>query len=405
MFVISPNKLNARPDDISLMSYNILLPNSEQGWWVNKYYHPEVPLQDRSWESRKKLLIEQLPTSVDLFALQECALETYETDLDFLSQTHTLLCHKRARIAMVTAWKTDRFELLADYHLNRTLVSVLREQTGTLICVVNCHLSAGRHPKERFQQVAKAMGQVEKLKNRFALDLIVFSGDFNSSSEGTAVLRFLEDGIVEPRFREAFYPSVEITSKIKEHRLGRFEEVYRHVTDATTMWVRNSGAAMLHPRKRTPLKQFLNALGALFDSYSTDGEVLTESEVEKWIRDINFELRGSEYRSAVEKMTDGHLSRADFIEIYLSEVNAGKHWAVYNDFLRKNIEIPKPRPHIARYALDQVWMRSSKYECTGVVPPLSTEAKQRIESGDFPPNQWHPSDHFPLMVRFSPRLW
>ena len=405
MFVIHPNKINARPDDISLMSYNILLPNSQQGWWVYKYYHPDMPVEERTWDARKRLLVEQIPTGIDLFTFQECALETHETDLDFLDSTHTLLCHKRARIAMVTAWKTERFELLADYHLNRTLVTVLRESTGVLVCVVNCHLSAGRHPKERFQQISKALRQVEKLNNRFELDLVVFSGDFNSSSEGTAVLRFLEDGIVEPRFREAYYSTVEITSKIKEHRVGRFQEVYRHVTDATTMWVRNSGACMIHQRKRTPLKRFLDALDRLFDAYSTNGETLTLAEVEQWIRDINGDLRGAEYRRAVELMGDEELSREHFVELYVDQVNTGMHWAVFNDLLRKGIELPKPRPYVARYALDQIWLRSNKYECTGVVPPISQQAKERIEKGDFPPNSWHPSDHFPLMVRFSPKLW
>lgn len=370
-----------------------------------KYYHPDTPIEERTWAARKKLLVQQIPTTVDLCTFQECALATYETDLDFLTDTHTLLCHKRARIAMVTAWKTNRFELLADYHLNRTLVSVLRESTGVLVCVVNCHLSAGRHPKERFQQIVKAMQQVEKLKNRFQFDLIVFSGDFNSSSEGTAVLRYLEDGFVEPRFREAYYPRTEITSKIKEHRVGRFEEVYRHVTDATTMWVRNSGACMIHQKKRRPLKSFLDALDRLFDGYSASGEQLNLEEVEQWIRDINGDLRGSEYRKALELMEDGTLTREAFLELYLAEVNAGKHWAVFNDLLRKGIDLPKPRPYVARYALDQIWIRSNKYECSGVVPPISQQAKERIEKGDFPPNSWHPSDHFPLLVRLSPKLW
>ena len=405
MFVIPPNKINAKPEDISLMSYNILLPNSEQGWWVYKYYHPDIPNEDRTWEARKRLLKRQISLEIDLFTFQECSLNTYEGDLDFMTSTHTLLCHKRARIAMVTAWKSERFELIAEYHLNRTLVTVLRERTGLILCIVNCHLSAGRHPKERFQQVSKAMQQVEKLKNRFDLDLIVFSGDFNSSSEGTAVLRFLEDGVVEPRFREAYYPQVEITSKIKEHQLGRFEEVYRHITDATTMWVRNSGASMLHQRKRTPLKSFLDGLERLFDSYSTNGENLNLGEVEQWILDINGDLRGSEYLTALELMENDHLSKSHFIELYLAEVNAGKHWAVFNDLLRQGIELPRPRPYVARYALDQIWLRSNRYECTGVVPPIAPNAKEKIESGDFPPNTWHPSDHFPLMVRFSPKLW
>lgn len=387
------------------MSYNILLPNSEQGWWVYKYYHPEVPLVERTWEARKKLLESQISTDIDLFTFQECALETYASDLDFLSETHTLLCHRRARIAMVTAWKTDRFELLADYHLNRTLVVVLREQTGKLICLVNCHLSAGRHPKERFQQMAKALKQVGKLKARFALDMVVLSGDFNSSSEGTAVLRFLEDGIVEPRFRESMYPQVEITSKVKEHFMGRFQEVYRHVTDATTLWARNSGASMVNYKSQKPRPAFLEALAQLFANYASDPDYMTTAELEQWIQDINFGLRGSEYRSALEKLSDGNLSKQAFIELYLEEVKVGKHWAVYNDLLRLGISLPEPRPLIGKYALDQIWLRSNQFECTGVVPPLSAEAKQRIEAGDFPPNRWHPSDHFPLMVRFSPRMW
>ena len=243
-----------------------------------------------------------------------------------------------------------------------------------------------------------------KVKNRYELDLIVFSGDFNSSSEGTAVLRFLEDGIVEPRFRESYYPTVMITSKIKEHRLGRFEEVYRHVTDPTTMWVRNSGACMIHQRKRTPLKSFIAGLDKLFESYSTNGESLSLAEVERWIRDINGGLRGSEYRMAIELMEDDQLDKSLIFDLYLAEVNAGKHWAVYNDLLRQGIELPKPRPYVARYALDQIWLRSNRYECTGVVPPLSKQAKERIERG-ISSKFLAPIRSFSLMVRFSPKLW
>ena len=162
---------------------------------------------------------------------------------------------------------------------------------------------------------------------------------------------------------------------------------------------------MVHQKKRTPLKSFLDALDRLFDSYSADGASMKSDEMEQWIREINGDLRGSEYRQALELMGDEGLSRADFVALYLSEVNAGKHWAVFNDLLRQGIELPRPRPYVARYALDQIWLRSNRYECTGVVPPISPEAKERIEKGDFPPNSWHPSDHFPLMVRFSPKLW
>jgi len=132
---------------------------------------------------------------------------------------------------------------------------------------------------------------------------------------------------------------------------------------------------------------------------------MTTEEVERWICEINLELRGSEYQMALESMVEGRLMRSDFIDIYLKEVEAGKHWAVYNDLLRVGIELREPKPLIGKYALDQIWLRSNRFECTGVVPPISSDARTRIENGDFPPNTWHPSDHFPLMVRFSPKLW
>lgn len=405
MFVIRPDQLNVKPSDISLMSYNILLPNSLHGWWVYKYYHPSTPSELTTWAYRRSLLQQQLSVGADLLTLQECSAETVASDLDFLWDTYDYLCHRKARIAMVTCWKRDRFELLADYHINRCLITVLRESSGILICVVNCHLSAGRHPKERFQQIVKAVEQVRKIRNRMDIQLIVLSGDFNSAAEGTAVQRFLEDGIVEPRFREHGYPDVEITSKIKEHQLGRFQECYRHLCDSTTMLVRNSSAAMLHPRTRKPKPVFVDALRRLFRTY-TEGEVeMTLAQMEVWIREINLELRGSEYRAALEAISDGVLTEEQFVSLYLSEVQAGKHWAVHNDLLRKGIEIPDPTPYSIAFTLDQAWMRSNEFECSGVVQPISAQQRQQLEEGDFAPNAWHPSDHFPLMLRFSPRLW
>ncbi len=404
MHSISSHQLNNQSEDISIMSYNILLPNSELGWWVFKYYHPEIPLEQTTWSYRKELLKQQI-CKVDLLTLQECNPETIDQDLDFLESTYTKLCHRRARIAMATCWNTERFELVADYHLNRCLVTVLKERTGVLVCVVNCHLSAGRHPKERFQQIVKSMDQVRKLRDRFELDLIVFSGDFNSSADGTAVQRFLEDGLVEPRFRESYYSNIPITSKVKEHNLGRFSECYRHITDRTSMWVRNSSASMLHHRSQKARKPFLDALNRLFDFYADGEECLSKVRLEKWITEMNLELRGSEYTEAMNRLTDNGLMRSDFINIYINEVQAGKHWAVYHDLLRRQISIPTPNPLVIKFALDQIWYRSNKFECSGVVPPLSNEVKSRIESGEFVPNSWHPSDHFPLMVRFSPRVW
>ena len=40
----------------SVMSYNILLPNSDDGWWTYKNYLPITPFELRTWEYRKSLL-------------------------------------------------------------------------------------------------------------------------------------------------------------------------------------------------------------------------------------------------------------------------------------------------------------------------------------------------------------
>ena len=405
MFVIKPEQLNRNPEDISLMSYNILLPNSHLGWWVYKYYHPDTPNELTSWPYRQKLLSQQLNIGADLLTLQECNSETVATDLEFLWSRYEFVCHRKARIAMVTCWNKERFTLLSEYHLNRCLVTVLEELKGVQIAVVNCHLSAGRQPKERFQQIVKAIDQVRKLKSRFDLKLIILSGDFNSTAEGTAVQRFLEDGVVEPRFRERGYPDVEITSKIKEHSLGQFEECYRHLCDTTTMLVRNSSASMVHSRTRKPREQFIEALKQLFAKYTNGSTMMSKAQMEQWICDINQGLRGSEYRSAVERMEGGFLTENHFVQLYLQEVQSGKHWAVHNDLLRKGIELPTPRPFCIQFALDQVWIRSINYECSGVVQPIGQEERAKLESGDFAPNSWHPSDHFPLLIRLSPKLW
>ena len=405
MLAISPSTFFASQTDardITLMSYNILLPNAAAGWWVYKYYAPEQQ-EYSTWEYRKQLFVSQFAHNTDLICLQECAEESYREDLDFLLDRYDLLCHKRANIAMVTGWKREKFSLIAEHHENRCLVSVLREVSGLHIAVVNCHLSAGRHPRERFQQLHQALDRVRKEKNKQPLDLIILAGDCNASPNGTAVQRFLEDGVIETRFREDRYPHVQITSTDKEHSLGRFVDCYREIRDGASMWARNSTVLMVDEKGRWQ-RRFIEAMEELFSIYTQSSHMSVE-EMERWIVECNQGLRGSEYRNALERMTEKGLSKEDFIEIHKTEVLEGKQWAVYNFLAQHNIALGVPKPLIGKYQLDQVWLRSSVYECTGVVPPISMENKQKMEQGDFPPNKWHPSDHFPLYVRFSKRVF
>ena len=46
-------------EQLSVLSYNVLLPNSEDGWWTYKMYSPPLPKElqyQSSWEYRQDLL-------------------------------------------------------------------------------------------------------------------------------------------------------------------------------------------------------------------------------------------------------------------------------------------------------------------------------------------------------------
>ena len=139
--------------DITLMSYNVLQPNSFRGWWVEKYYDPKESSEYWQWSHRKKLLREQLlASSADILALQEASLESFEDDFDFLHGQYDGICHQKARICCATFWLKDRFSLVSEQHRDRCLITILRSKEGGLIALANCHLSAGADRVDDFNK-------------------------------------------------------------------------------------------------------------------------------------------------------------------------------------------------------------------------------------------------------------
>eukprot|EP00124_Ichthyophonus_hoferi_P006119 Ihof_evm1s1222 gene=Ihof_evmTU1s1222 len=143
------------PNGFSILSYNVLLPNSSDGWWVYKYYSSSIPEEHRAWEHRKELLnrtIEQ--TSPDIVAIQEASADSFETDFDFMNTLGYDHClHSKFRFRSATFWKRERFEVVDVFNKDRTLVSRIRDKReGKELWVVNCHLSAGPAPAERLRQ-------------------------------------------------------------------------------------------------------------------------------------------------------------------------------------------------------------------------------------------------------------
>ncbi|CBN76958.1 conserved unknown protein [Ectocarpus siliculosus] len=72
-------------DGLTVVSFNVLLPNGNDGWWMYKSYQPHVPEEHRVWPFRKALMREYLLSKdADIVCVQEASAETFETDFDFM---------------------------------------------------------------------------------------------------------------------------------------------------------------------------------------------------------------------------------------------------------------------------------------------------------------------------------
>ena len=162
MLVPSTTALPRLASGISVLSYNVLLPNSCDGWWLYKYYDDVTPRAATLWSARAALLRDRvLSADADVVLLQECSAESFDTDWSFLSDAgYDCALYKSGRMRPATFWKADLWErcdaaggaLAADdadggiIMGDRTLTTMLRprivEPTPPTF-IVNCHLSAG----------------------------------------------------------------------------------------------------------------------------------------------------------------------------------------------------------------------------------------------------------------------
>ncbi|EKX43009.1 hypothetical protein GUITHDRAFT_52218, partial [Guillardia theta CCMP2712] len=72
----------------SISTYNVLMPNSEDGWWVYKYYQSHVPRELREWEARqgrmKDLLLHH--GGSDIVCIQEACGSSFDKDFAFMTE-------------------------------------------------------------------------------------------------------------------------------------------------------------------------------------------------------------------------------------------------------------------------------------------------------------------------------
>ena len=113
------------PSGLTLLTWNVLIPNSNDGWWIYKMYEPAGsagsaggPAADvhTTWAHRQGLMRERLlEAAPDIICLQETSHVTdqaFASDWAFLREAgYEYAVLSRGRMRPATFWKTSRLRL------------------------------------------------------------------------------------------------------------------------------------------------------------------------------------------------------------------------------------------------------------------------------------------------------
>ena len=166
-------------DGISVLSYNILLPNSMDGWWVYKMYSHRhgISIEQTEWECRRSLLARDIGAAdCDIVCLQEVCADSFDTDFSFMEDLgyDSSELYRKGRFRPATFWKSNRVcATSAAIHRDRCLILAFQSIScptshaeGDIVFplyVVNCHLQAGVHTADRrLRQVHDCLDTVRK---------------------------------------------------------------------------------------------------------------------------------------------------------------------------------------------------------------------------------------------------
>jgi mRNA deadenylase 3'-5' endonuclease subunit Ccr4 len=168
-------------EHLSVLSYNILLPNSVDAWWTYKMYGPPLPKElqyQSSWEYRRDLLKKRVElVNADVVCFQEVSPKSFEQDFEFMQALgyDGVELFKKGRFRPATFWKTSHCELaMPSVHKDRCLLTAFRlnnnnnnnnnpttnnnndsTQQNWYIC--NVHLQAGNKGPRRVRQINEAI--------------------------------------------------------------------------------------------------------------------------------------------------------------------------------------------------------------------------------------------------------
>ena len=403
------HEVAAEHGGLSLISYNVLLPNSVDGWWVFKYYDGATPDAARTWAHRQSLLSQRLlREKADIVCIQEASPDTFATDFAFMTAAgYSALIHRKSRLRPATFWQKSSWELVFERHRDKVLITLLRSRTepNRVLCVLNCHLTAAPRPERRFRQVFDALDQLRKDLKRHDITPeqagVVVCGDFNADPAGSATDHLLRGGTIDADFREPQWPERSLSSKVRAHVFPPMVEVYREALSASPVTLIGSRLTGL-VEDGQPTATFFSAIDALFDRFADAPDRMSWTAVEAWLLCINRAPdRGSEYRAAqavVAEKGEPWLSRAEFAALYAGEMAEGKYWSVLHDLQAGDV-LPEGERTLYTVSLDRIYASTGRLEPVAAWDPLTGEQRTSLMGGGIGlPNAWHPSDHLPIGV-------
>ena len=344
---------SAAAEQLLLVSLNVLLPNSIDGWWLYKYYPPGVPDAAMAWRHAQRCSSRYCCAPIR-HRLPPGGARPRASSPILPSSTpgYNAALYGKGRMRPATLWKRRALRSATPPARSRPPTRSLRpagaqdgapldvhdaarhdagrdarrphaphraalagrrrraRRAAPPLWIVNVHLSAGAEARRRLSQVHDGLDRIRKQRASATRPppraAVVVAGDFNSQG-ATAVRELLTRGEVLPDYREAGDPtereqaSTEVTSKPKRQVVGAF-------VDAC------DGGALCGPTYYAPTLQPLmvdDATGAITDGLraaladcfaklSADGKVLTMEEQRKWLVAVN-KRRGRQRQAAARR--------------------------------------------------------------------------------------------------------
>ena len=398
--------LHSTEDQISFLSYNILLPNNTEGWWIPKCYPPHTPPEHTTWAYRKNLLLQQLlHSSADIIFLQEVAQSSWKEDFhDLLETGYEGTIHAKNNLfRCATFVQPQKIQIVHTKHCFRTLVQLATWKHG-YIGLINVHLSGGPHPKIRIAQIHEALDALRKLcvQEKISPESmpVVMGGDFNCNPLQEPLQKFLHSGQLSFEDRDPTYPDTALTQKGKKHVFPSFFHAYATYdsTPPPTLYGRplindfcgeHNIRDIMRARQEGTLSSLIKpevhlAIRKLFEQYATH-DLMDTKACEQWIMNINGALHGGEWL-ALQKLTMP-ITAKDFASIYIQNLTDGLWWSLDWDLHAHSLSIPRSQAPMHQETLDHFLVRKLTV-CALYDIPVPAQGGL--------PNSMHPSDHLPI---------